>query len=146
MTAYLATLPQRRIRNAAVAIANPVAGDRVRMTNIAQMVDVLRASLRRGEIELPAVEASVARTADGKTVVALVNLDPDRPARVSANLKGSVQRRLLTAPADGGGHGCTQHLRPPRGRRARGLCSRARDRRAALELPPKSIVVVTAAP
>jgi glucokinase len=33
MTAYLATLDARRIRNAAVAIANPVAGDRVRMTN-----------------------------------------------------------------------------------------------------------------
>ena len=33
VTAYLAQLPVARIRNAAVAIANPVSGDRVRMTN-----------------------------------------------------------------------------------------------------------------
>ena len=33
VTAYLAKLPVARIRNSAVAIANPVAGDQVRMTN-----------------------------------------------------------------------------------------------------------------
>jgi glucokinase len=33
ITAYLAKLPSRRIRDAAVAIANPVAGDQVQMTN-----------------------------------------------------------------------------------------------------------------
>ena len=33
VTAYLQELPRKHIRNAAVAIANPVAGDRVRMTN-----------------------------------------------------------------------------------------------------------------
>ena len=33
VTAYLSGLPARRIKNSAVAIANPVAGDQVRMTN-----------------------------------------------------------------------------------------------------------------
>ena len=33
ITAYLATLPLGQIAHAAVAIANPVAGDAVRMTN-----------------------------------------------------------------------------------------------------------------
>lgn len=38
---------------------------------------------RSGEIELPAVEASAARAAHGSTVLALLNLDPARPARVA---------------------------------------------------------------
>ena len=33
VTAYLAHLPKRRIHDCAVAIANPVSGDHVRMTN-----------------------------------------------------------------------------------------------------------------
>ena len=110
--------------------------ERVKMANIAQMVNVLQAMVltdgprmtltptyhvfdmykpfrgatplkatldtprwQEGDIELPAVDASVARTADGRTVLALVNLDPGRPARVLTNLSGTAQGRILTADA-----------------------------------------------
>ena len=54
VTAYLARLPVNRIRNSAVAIANPVAGDLVRMTNyhwqfsIEEMRERLRFDRPRG--------------------------------------------------------------------------------------------------
>lgn len=63
------------------------------------------------------MDASVARAADGSTVLALVNLDPQRPARVQTNLTGTVRGRMLTA-----------------GAAAAPLT---------LELPPKSVVVVS---
>lgn len=48
VTAYLADLPVARIKNAAVAIANPVSGDRVRMTNYHWQfsIEEMRARLR----------------------------------------------------------------------------------------------------
>jgi alpha-N-arabinofuranosidase len=54
-------------------------------------------SWREGDLELPAVDASVARGADGSTLLALVNLDPKRPARVQTNLSGTARGRVLTA-------------------------------------------------
>ena len=110
--------------------------DRVRMTNIAQMVNVLQAMIltdrermvltptyhvfemyvpfqgaaplgtsvaapeyRFGEIDLPSVDASAAKSADGVLWLALVNLDPNRPARVTTNLTGNATGRILTGPA-----------------------------------------------
>ena len=114
--------------------------DRVRMANIAQMVNVLQAmiltdgermvttptyhvfdmyqvfqgatvlpveiaapTLRMGGVELPGVHASAGRGADGRTHVALVNLDPARPVTLELKLPGvearQVAGRLLTAPA-----------------------------------------------
>ncbi|MFZ2987683.1 alpha-N-arabinofuranosidase, partial [Ideonella sp.] len=109
---------------------------RVRMANIAQMVNVLQALVltdgprmvltptyhvfdlyqpfkgavpltarlqtpdyRQGAIRLPAVQASVARTPDGRTVLSLLNLDPTRPARVQTNLRGSATGQVLSGPA-----------------------------------------------
>jgi alpha-N-arabinofuranosidase len=108
---------------------------RVRMANIAQMVNVLQAlvltdgprmlrtptyhvfdmykgfqgatpltlrlqtpTYRQGLSSLPAVQASAARSADGSTLLALVNLDPARPARVVTNLHQAASGQLLTAP------------------------------------------------
>lgn len=109
---------------------------RVKMANIAQMVNVLQALAltdgprsvltptyhafdlyqpfkgatplkatlltprwKHGAIELPAVDASVARGADGRVHLALVNLDPERPVRVATDLHGTAQARVLTATA-----------------------------------------------
>lgn len=113
--------------------------DRVRMTNIAQMVNVLQAmiltdgdkmvltptyhvfkmyvpfqdatalpvvfdagSYRVGDIVLPRVDAVAARTKDGKIVVALTNVDPNRPAAFAVNLPGvadaTAQGQSLSAP------------------------------------------------
>ena len=153
--------------------------DRVRMTNIAQMVNVLQAmvltdgprmlltptyhvfdlykpfkgatplkaeisgpTFRRGDSELPMVEASVAKTADGKTVIALANLDPERPARVATGLRGVVQGRVLTAAAMDAHNTFDrpQTIAPAPYRAEPGADG------LTIELPAMSIVVVTTAP
>jgi alpha-N-arabinofuranosidase len=149
--------------------------DRVKMTNIAQMVNVLQAMVltdgprmlltptyhvfdmykpfkgatplkaaletprwRRGEVELPSVDFTAARAADGSTVLALVNLDPERPARVQTNLPGAAQGRVLTAAA--------MDAPTPRDQRALVPAPMRRSPAGlALDLPPKSIVVVSVA-
>ena len=150
--------------------------DRVRMTNIAQMVNVLQAMVltdgprmlltptyhvfdmykpfkgatplkasvetprwRRGDVELPSVDFTAARTADGSTVLALVNLDPDRPARVNTNLSGAAQGRVLTAAAMDA-HNTFDH---PQALVPAPYAAKPGASGLVLELPPKSIVVVT---
>lgn len=108
---------------------------RVKMANIAQMVNVLQAMILtdgkrmlltptyhvfdmyrpfqgatplsvaidtpryvEGKADLPLVDASVARNADGSTQLALVNLSPDQEAKVVTNLKGTAKGRILTGP------------------------------------------------
>jgi alpha-N-arabinofuranosidase len=114
--------------------------DRVRMTNIAQMVNVLQAMIQTdgsrmaltptyhvfemyrpfkdatllplsvdappyslGGVSIPSVHASAARGADGAIYLALVNLDPNRPARIETEVIGmiphAVSGRVLTATA-----------------------------------------------
>ncbi|TPG42522.1 alpha-N-arabinofuranosidase [Sphingomonas koreensis] len=48
---------------------------------------------------MPMIDASVARGTDGKLYLALVNLDPDRSARVVTAEKGSATGQILTGPA-----------------------------------------------
>ncbi|MBL8552002.1 MAG: alpha-N-arabinofuranosidase [Hyphomonadaceae bacterium] len=113
---------------------------RVRMANIAQMVNVLQAMiLTRGAemivtptyhvfdlyqvhqgnrlapvqvrspnygyegVRVPAISASASRSADGAVFVSLVNIDPDKPARVVVRAPGqSISRatgRVMTADA-----------------------------------------------
>jgi alpha-N-arabinofuranosidase len=52
-----------------------------------------------GDNDLPAVDVSAARAKDGKLYLALVNLDPDKPAHVVTNLSGTAAGRILTGPA-----------------------------------------------
>jgi alpha-N-arabinofuranosidase len=131
------------LRDAIVAAVNldifQAHADRVRMTNIAQMVNVLQAMIltdkermvltptyhvfemyrgfqdatalpldvaspayRVGEASVPAVHASAARGAAGEVRLALVNLDPQRPASVIVAAGGahrSITGRVLTAAA-----------------------------------------------
>jgi alpha-N-arabinofuranosidase len=135
---------QNTLRDALVAALNfnifQHHADRVRMANIAQMVNVLQAMiLTRGsemvltptyhafrmfrpfqdatylasELEtpryalgaqsVPAVSLSAARTADGKIIIALVNLDPNNTMPVAATIAGAGARHVtgevLTATA-----------------------------------------------
>jgi len=57
----------------------------------------------QGEQEVPAVHASASRGKDGKITFSLVNLDPNRPAKVTAKISGaspkSVKGRIITATA-----------------------------------------------
>jgi alpha-N-arabinofuranosidase len=149
---------------------------RVKMANIAQMVNVLQAmaltdgakmvltptyhafdlykpfrgatplkaqlqapQFRTGDIELPAVEASVARAADGSTLLALVNLDPQRPARVATNLKAAAQGRVLTAAAID----AHNTFDKPKAVVPAPYTARPGPQGLTLELPAKSIVVVS---
>jgi len=133
---------QNTLRDAIVAAANfnifHKYADRVRMTSIAQTVNVLQAMVltdgprmvltptyyayylykpfqdatslpldiktgiyKHGKWSVPQISASAARTKDGTIVIGLANLDPNRPANVSAVLKGvkvgEVKGNILTA-------------------------------------------------
>ena len=135
---------QNTMRDAVIAALNLNIfmrnADRVRGTNIAQMVNVLQAMiltdgpkmlltptyhvyrmyvpfhdatvvprklrrghLRHGDINLPRVDAVAARDTSGKLWLALVNVDPNRPTKVSAALAGvkatSAKGEILTAAA-----------------------------------------------
>ena len=46
-----------------------------------------------------AVDVSAARGTDGKLYLALVNVDPNRPARLTTGLSGTATGRILTGPA-----------------------------------------------
>jgi len=151
--------------------------ERVRMTSIAQMVNVLQSMVladssrmvltptyhvydmykpfkgatplksslstplwHRGEDELPAVDASVARTPDGATVLAVVNLDPERPAQVRTNLKGEFRGSILTAAAmDAHNTFDRPHAIEPAP-----FAARSGAEGLVLDLPPKSVLVVSA--
>jgi len=150
--------------------------DRVKMANIAQMVNVLQALAltdgprmvltptyhvfdlyqpfkgatplaakldaprwRSGDVELPSVETSVARAADGSTLLALVNLDPARPARVATNLKGQASGRMLTAATMDAHNTFAQ----PRAVVPAPYTARAGAQGLVLDVPPKTIVVVS---
>ncbi|HEY2070144.1 MAG TPA: alpha-L-arabinofuranosidase C-terminal domain-containing protein [Rhizomicrobium sp.] len=133
---------QNTLRDAVVAALNfnifQRHADRVRMANIAQMVNVLQAMIltkgpqmvltptyyvfrmfrpfqdatslpvdlqapdyRLGSVSVPSVSMTAARMADGKIVVALVNLDPNNAASISAAITGMNARHadgdVLTA-------------------------------------------------
>lgn len=94
---------------------------------------------KQGDTELPAVDDSVARGPDGKPHLALVNLEPVRPARVATNLKSDARGQVLTGAAMDAHNTFDkpQTLLPTPytvGAGGQGL---------ALELPAKSVVVVT---
>jgi alpha-N-arabinofuranosidase len=149
--------------------------ERVKMANVAQMVNVLQAlaltdgtrmlltptyhafdlykpfrgatplkmdlqapDWHEGDIALPAVDASVARGADGSTLLALVNLDPRRPARVRTNLIGAARGRVLTAPEMDAHNTFAQPDALVPATYSAGVPGVP----LVLELPPKSIVVV----
>lgn len=150
--------------------------DRVKMSNIAQMVNVLQAMVltdgprmlltpsyhvfdmykpfkgatplradlqtprwQHADYQLPSVEFSAARTTDGSTVLALVNLDPERPARVHTNLQGSAQGQLLSAAA----MDAHNSFDKPQALVPSPYTAKAVASGLTLDLPAKSIVVVS---
>jgi alpha-N-arabinofuranosidase len=64
---------------------------------------VIGPNYTHGGFTIPAVDVSAARGADGKIYLALVNSDPDNPARVTTSIGGitakSAVGRILTGPA-----------------------------------------------
>jgi alpha-N-arabinofuranosidase len=87
------------------------------------------------------VDISAARAADGSTVLALVNLDPQRPARVATNLVGTARGRMLTAAQMDAHNSFAQ----PNALVPRPYAAGASGSPLTLELPPKSVLVVAIA-
>jgi alpha-N-arabinofuranosidase len=58
---------------------------------------------RVGDVAIPAVSASAARSANGAMVLALVNTDANKPARVTVKIQGAaakkIDARVLTTDA-----------------------------------------------
>jgi alpha-N-arabinofuranosidase len=65
--------------------------------------DLVAPEYRHGEVSIPAVSVSAARTKDGKLALALVNTDPGVGARLRVKFAGAtagkVSARVLTSPA-----------------------------------------------
>ena len=154
--------------------------DRVRMANIAQMVNVLQAMIltdgprmvrtptyyafqmyqpfqgaaalpvntnspneSAGSAQIPAVDVTAARGADGAIRVGIVNVDPDQPADVELDLGrsgGSISGEVLTASAMDSRNrfGAAEEVRPAPFRNARWSGGKLR-----VQAPAKSIVVLT---
>jgi alpha-N-arabinofuranosidase len=96
---------------------------------------------KQGDIELPAVDVSVARAADGSTLLALVNLDPQRPARVATSLSGVARGRVITAAQMDAHNTFAQ----PNALVPAPYAAGNGNAPLTLVLPPKSVVVVSVA-
>ena len=154
--------------------------DRVRMANIAQMVNVLQAMIMTdgakmvrtptyyvfkmyvpfqdaqilpvtfdagsysvGGISMPRVDVIAARSKDGKTVIALTNIDPNRPANFAISLPGitaaQVQGQVLTAPKIDS----VNTFQAPNTVTPRPVTSPVKDGALAVTLAPASVMVLT---
>jgi alpha-N-arabinofuranosidase len=153
--------------------------DRVRMTNIAQMVNVLQAMIltdgprmvrtptyyaflmyrpfqgatalpvdvsspneSAGSAQIPAVDVTAARGADGAVYVGIVNVDPDQPADIQLDLgksSGAISGEVLTASAMDARNrfGAAEDVRPMPFRKARWVGGKLH-----VEAPAKSVVVL----
>lgn len=176
---------QNTLRDALVAAVNfhifQQHADRVKMTNIAQMVNVLQAMILTDKEKMlltptyhvfemfnvhqgatyipvdikapdyshagftvPAVHAGASRDASGTLHLTLANLDPNRPASVSAKLEGASARkisgRVLTGPAMDTRNSFDQphQIQPVAFNGAKG-----RGDSLTIDLPAKSVVVLT---
>ena len=91
-----------------------------------------------GQIVQQAVDVSAARGADGKLYLALVNVDPDRSARVTTSLGGRATGRILTGPA------IDTHntFERPNTIQPAAYSARSSGGRLVFDLPAKSIAVV----
>ena len=153
--------------------------DRVRMSNIAQMVNVLQAMIltdkekmiltptyhvfemyvpfqdatflpaeittpeyKLGDLTLPAVDVSAARGKDGRTYIALVNLDPNKPATVSTKIAGvsakGASGRILTAST----MDARNTFEQPNAIKPASFKGARKGDQLVFDLPPKSVAVV----
>ena len=178
---------QNSLRDAVLAALNlnifARHADRVRMANIAQMVNVLQAMIltdrermlltptyhvfrmyvpfqdatyipltidagtwTHGASTLPRVDAIAAKDAGGRLLLALTNVDPARPARIDVSIAGASVRsasgETLTAPRVDS----INSFDAPRTVTPQPLPVAAKAGRVQVELPPKSVTVITLSP
>src|SRR5262249_19327781 len=101
-----------------------------------------------GDVSIPAISVSAARSGNGALVLALVNTDPGNPARLTARIAGGKARpgamtmsaRVLTTP-DMNTHNTFD--KPDAVQPAPFKGAKAQGDDWIFELPPKSVVVAT---
>jgi alpha-N-arabinofuranosidase len=96
-----------------------------------------------GSAQIPAIDVTAARGADGAIHVGIVNVDPDQPADVELDLGksgGSISGQVLTASAMDARNrfGAAEDVRPVPFRAARWVGGKLR-----VAMPAKSLVVLT---
>jgi alpha-N-arabinofuranosidase len=172
---------QNTMRDAVIAALNLNIfmrnADRVKGTNIAQMVNVLQAmiltdgpkmvltptyhvyhmyvpfqdatlvpvsfdagSYTHGDITLPRVDAIAARDKSGKLWLAMTNVDPTKPARISAAVPGA--RRAVGRVLTGDAVDAHNNFAQPNRVAPRAFSGQATGGHITFELPAKSIAVV----
>jgi alpha-N-arabinofuranosidase len=96
-----------------------------------------------GDLAVPTASASAAVTADGELVIGLVNLDPHNPVSINANLAGfeaqSAAGRTLTA----GATDSRNTFEEPAAVKPQGIEVELEGGRLMIELPAKSVTVIT---
>jgi alpha-N-arabinofuranosidase len=150
--------------------------DRVRMANIAQMVNVLQAMIltnqdklvltptyhlfhmyvpfqdatflpvsfdagtyRNGDIELPKLDAIAAKGKDGKTWLAITNIDPTGAAQVELSTRAKrATGKILAAPKIDS----VNTFEAPATVQPKPFSAKASGSRISLKLPPHSVAVI----
>jgi alpha-L-arabinofuranosidase len=106
-------------------------------------VELAAPEYRLGQSAVPALHASASRDASGTIHLSIANLDPNRPARVSARISGAkagtVAARVLTAPAM---NAINTFDKPDAVRPVRFEDARIEADRISLGVPAKSVVVL----
>lgn len=157
--------------------------DRVRMTNIAQMINALQAMIHTegpkmvltptyhvykmyvpfqdatflpiefnaGEykfdkITLPKVDAIAAKDKDGKVWLALVNLDPNKPAEFAASIPGVAATSAVGEVLTAARFDAVNTFETPNAVAPQPYSAKASDMGLTLSLPPHSVTVVQLKP
>jgi len=97
---------------------------------------------RQGDIALPRVDAVAARATDGKLWLALVNLDPTRPAKIRAELPGVRVRGAAGQVLAAAKVNAINTFEAPNAVVPKPISGRAKDGAVTVELPPASVAMV----
>lgn len=104
------------------------------------------AAYELGEVSVPTISASAAKTVDGNLVLALVNLDPNNPSRVMANFQGysatGAKGRTLSASA----MDTRNTFEEPDSVKPQAIEVTLEEGKLLVDLPEKSVTVITLKP
>jgi alpha-N-arabinofuranosidase len=158
-------------------------GDRVRMANIAQMINVLQAMIlthkekmvltptyfifkmyvpfqnatlvpvafdagvyKHGDISLPHVDAIAAKSADGKLLLEITNLDADDAAPIEVNLTGITGKAAGAETLTGAAVDSTNTFEEPNSVAPKQAAVKLQNGKLSLTVAPRSVTVVTIEP
>ena len=157
--------------------------DRVRMANIAQMVNVLQAMIltdkekmvltptyhvfkmyvpfqdatsvpvtfdagtyTQGAITLPRVDAIAAKDAAGKVWIAVTNVDPNRPATITASVAGLTPRSAIGQTLAGPRVDSVNTFEAPSTVAPKPITARVQGGTVTLTVEPRSVTVISVQP